>query len=157
VILFLDLDGVVIPEGRAFRPVRGNISQEAILRLNEVAADINAEIVFISCRRRFVNREYLKQILIDAGYTGEFHKDYCIEPHVLPFNRGKGINDWCDKHHVKPEDYIILDDKDRGLRPHQKHRQIQTDTFDLLTPADVKSVRQLVTSAMQQSQHTERG
>lgn len=107
---------------------------------NQLVKEIDAEVVFISNRRRFGDPENLKTILRQEGFEGKFHDDFCIRTSLVPLSRGKGIDDWCEKHSIKPEDYIILDDKTRGLAPHHIERLMQTSTRRLLTLENVEEI-----------------
>ncbi len=152
-IVFLDLDGVLIHEGRAFQPARGNVSKEAMDAFNQLVKDIDAEVVFISNRRRFGNPENLKTILRQEGFEGKFHDDFCIRTSLVPLSRGKGIDDWCARNSIASEDYIILDDKTRGLAPHHIERLMRTDTNRLLTLENVAEI----CSTLAQQTKPERG
>lgn len=140
-IIFLDIDGVLNcqlfynnrPKGSY---VESNICRERVGWLNELCADIKAEVVISSTWRMGKTVEELREIFKEVGATFNiidktpvFREDYIL--------RGNEIHAWIKMQipifYSDYKTYAIIDD-DSDMLLWQRNNFFQTDTYSGLTP-----------------------
>lgn len=129
--IFVDFDGPLLP-GKQHLFKENREAVEAFLKGNNpipyfdpVAVRMhnlwakygNAKVVFsTSWARNFRGslhdcEKYLKQIMIENGYEGEF-ADACITPKRITSNHIHEIQEWCDDNLQSEDKFIAVDDAD---------------------------------------------
>ncbi|MEN9360426.1 MAG: hypothetical protein RL095_1961 [Verrucomicrobiota bacterium] len=107
-VLFLDIDGVLIPN--SWVKQRGTFDPVAIANLNRIVAATGAHIVISSSWRVQNGLPALRELFGVAGFRGEIID---ITP-VLRHSRGEEISAWLQAH-SEVHEYLILDDVDDEL------------------------------------------
>jgi hypothetical protein len=142
-ILFLDIDGCIIPSTRATRPavvaflrsqtpetlkaVLACASYQAVSSVFDIATRCGAQICIVSKWRQHVDKSYLEAFLRSLGLHSLLHPDW-----LLPIGKSKidDVKGWIAAH---PEivDSIVIDDQIGDVRPksavgidHDIHQQI---------------------------------
>jgi hypothetical protein len=139
-IIFLDIDGVLIPNSEQGLPptferesrIEAYLNPKSIALVNKLAADNNAEIV-VSSSWRFHDKDLaskgyeksdsildLRSFLQRSGLTAEFANDWHT-PKPTRFSdaingrpRGLEIKDWLDNH-PEVKNWVALDDDSSGF------------------------------------------
>lgn len=127
-IVFLDIDGVILPVG-ALKEVdvpdlfkdpfphldlmASRVSQEAVAKVRELCEETGAKLVLISSWRRFFPREFNRAFLKKIGLMDLFHKDWSAG---LKFSSEKmhDVGFWLDDHKRVGDNYIVIDDDMRA-------------------------------------------
>ncbi len=148
-IIFLDIDGVMV-HANPHRMVE--LEYDGFYKFNKKAVEIlqntiyktKDRIVLSSSHRNKYNLKEWKEILEKRGLFFDFLSvldvDYSNNPKVT---RKTEIIDWINKHKLKPEDVLIIDD-DKSLNDlplHFKERLVLTNPYvGLSNQNELKSV-----------------
>jgi len=119
-VIFLDIDGVITSrrvhvaygdDGPWSRP-----DPVAVAFLNRLVADACATVVISSSWRKEESREFILNMLVQAGFTGELHDDWAT-PDIG--HRGDEVADWLSRH-LEVVRWVALDDDASGFRRRQQ-------------------------------------
>ena len=131
-IVFLDLDGVVVPFGNfadldiailrkqpdVEQMVRATVKTPAIW-LSSLAIKADAKFVLISSWRGVLSPATIQSYLEGLELFEHFHPDWCAEMRGIPPLpvKGRDIGMWLGDHRdVRQSDCLVLDDEDHGLK-----------------------------------------
>lgn len=160
-IIFLDIDGVILPGRALYMPGQVYTPDGAPLRfdpssvglVNKLCEDLPARIVVHSNWRRnyhgwagstLCEQESLIAYMISQGLRGEyFHEDWQC-PMKMSSSRWYDISMWMDDHpEVKDEDIVILEDEEMPSTYGQWGRMVvRTDFDEGLTVEQFMGIRQ---------------
>lgn len=145
-VIFLDIDGVLNCEvfynrvGFTGEERYRNMCSERITMLNELCAEVKADVVISSTWRLGKSVDYMRQLLQAAGatfnvigFTPDLRGEYCV--------RGNEIYLWLKENAEKLygvyvsdfRNYVIIDD-DSDMLLWQREHFFQTDAYSGLTP-----------------------
>lgn len=130
-IIFLDIDGVMLPYLSEYLKTRHEdgdypFKPESVEALNNIVDRLNAKIVISSTWRTSRTIERMKEIFKNRGVTGEII-DYTP---MLGGDRGEEIQTWLDMHDY--DDFIIIDDEMKGIInhfPRYNHHVLRTNRY----------------------------
>jgi hypothetical protein len=140
--LFLDFDGVLTGIEHIFRRSAYGFNEAAVKNLNWLCETADAQVVMITARLRLRPVGALQEQLREAGFTGAFHPEPAIETR-LPFARTRGIARICQRHHIPPEKFVIVDNRDLKFTPEQRSRLVSPNSEKRLTEADCEKALSL--------------
>ena len=155
-VLFLDIDGVILPGSalrdqltRKARKLRDGylFPHEITARLNRIAIETGAQ-VCVSSSWRY--DELFRERFVRAGFAGVYHDDWRTRTDMamsqgglyLGRTRGDEIAAWLNEH-PDVRSWAIVDD-DPDMLPNQLDRFVQTDFETGLTDAAAEQVRGLL-------------
>ena len=109
-VLFLDMDGVLVPFQHPIGRENLFWSTEAVECLNAIWVHTHAQIVISSMWRFECTKEQMMSMLNEHGYVGTLHPDWRTpgNENVLS-QRGAEILEWLDAHRGVAE-WIVLED-----------------------------------------------
>lgn len=143
-IIFLDIDGVLRPNGSAFVSCgRDALDNNCVQMLNDITSLTGALIVVSSTWRRITNCRY---ILHDAGIHGHFHQNWHT-PVDLDIDgdtsvRAAEIQGWLDRHGHDKLKYVIIDDD--PMPDHLRPFHVRTDPHRGLSPTDRNNALRII-------------
>ncbi len=141
-IIFLDIDGVVLPVGacndteieaiirdphRHLDLLATRISAPAVKHLRTLATEIDAKFVLISTWRGIFPTEFIRAFLERVGLFDFFHEDWEAPMRGMPPrpNKGRDIGEWLGDHRIAQRDCIVIDDDDLALREYYGFRVLK--------------------------------
>lgn len=137
-VLFLDIDGVLIPNAWLRDARRESIfAPAAVGLLNQILSATEAKIVVSSSWRIQHGIEGLRQLFTNEGVKGDL---IGITP-VLKRCRGEEIQSWLAEHH-DVQDFVIVDDVDD--MEHLSNRLVLIDSDLGLSTKDLELIVQRV-------------
>lgn len=158
-VIFLDMDGVLCTPRACFAHGQAGLQRYldpvGIDFLNRFTKVTKSHIVVSSSWRTLFDEFAFRTLLMTAGYTGTFKKDWKTVDHFKQTNSGlwlapgdgkatrpNEIQEWLNNH---PEvtDYQIWDDDSFDWNDHQKKRWIHTDTYNGITFENIKRACEL--------------
>jgi FMN phosphatase YigB (HAD superfamily) len=129
-VIFLDIDGVLLPAG------------ESVRLLNDLIKQTGAKIVVSSCRRIRRDLAELRELLLAWGVEGVVLDK---TPHLPESERGVEIQRWLDERKEKEGDveaFVILDDC--GDMPTLLEFLVQTEFETGLTKNDAEKALRIL-------------
>ena len=141
-IIFLDIDGVVLPVGACNDSEIETIIREpfqhldtlatrasagAIECLRKLATENGAKFVLISTWRGIFPSDFVQSFLDRVGLFDLFHEDWEAPMRGMPPrpNKGRDIGEWIGDHRVAQRDCIVIDDDDLALREYYGFRVLK--------------------------------
>ena len=127
-IIFLDIDGVIVPvsawwgmnsleldglrqraDCRTMTAILDRVDRQAVGRLQDLAQAAEACFVLHSSWRHSFREGFIRMFLEQAGLMDRFHPDWRCGPQLYKWTDIAGWLDGSDEL-VGPQDYIIIDD-----------------------------------------------
>lgn len=161
-IVFLDIDGVLNShvfwarmrkEKRDLTDVNNRIDPDAVMRVNRLCVENDADVVVSSTWRLSNSRPMLQRLLRERGFRRQIigvTPDYTVQPTPggiwLANERGHEIQGWLDDNaragRYEVTSFVILDD-DSDMA-HLAERHVKTTSDVGLTDADVERATQIL-------------